>query len=276
MNQDNTNGLRKVLDEIHTDQLKQMLDEELQKEKTDPAAVKLLLAILEDRHAEEPKPVSSVSEEARQRYQEQMEELFPPEPKKAWKPLLKVASVLLVCAILFSPLLPQKADAESLWEMLQRLSNTVIEFFGREDVVIETVNAFETDNAGLQQVFDTAVEMGIENPMVPMWLPDVCEITSIINKETPMSKGLWVTFSFDNSEIVYKLDMYEKEILRRYYRDDSFYDSYEHNGVTYTISKNNDRWGAIWVKDNIECSIILDCQEETLRRILKSVYVMEE
>ena len=91
MNQDNTNGLRKVLDEIPTDQLKQMLDEELQKEKTDPASVKLILAVLEERHAEEPKPVSSVSEEARQRYQERMEELFPPEPKKRWTPLLKVA-----------------------------------------------------------------------------------------------------------------------------------------------------------------------------------------
>ena len=152
MNQDNTNGLRKILDDLSTDQLKQLLDEELQKENSDPASVKLLLAVLEDRHAEEPKPVSSVSEEARQRYQEQMEKLFPPEPKKAWKPLLKVASVLLVCVVLFSPLLPQKAEAESFWEMLQRLSNTVIEFFGREDVVIETVNTFETDNEGLQQV----------------------------------------------------------------------------------------------------------------------------
>lgn len=275
MNQDNTNGLRKILDDLSTDQLKQMLDEELQKENSDPASVKLLLAVLEERHAEEPKSVSSVSEEARQRYQEQMEKLFPPEPKKAWKPLLKVASVLLVCVVLFSPLLPQKAEAESFWEMLQRLSNTVIEFFGREDVVIETVNTFETDNAGLQQVFDTAVKMGVENPMVPMWLMEA-RLQDIQLEQSPMMKSLWATFLDDDAEIVYRLNVHEREIKRRYYRDDSFYDSYEHNGVTYTISKNNDRWGAIWVKDNIECSIILDCQEETLRRILKSVYVLEE
>lgn len=275
MNQDNTNGLRKILDALSTDQLKQLLDEELQKENSDPAAVKLLLAVLEERHAEEPKPVSSVSEEARQRYQERMEELFPPEPKKAWKPLLKVASVLLVCVVLFSPLLPQKAEAESFWEMLQRLSNTVIEFFGREDVVIETVNAFETDNAGLQQVFDTAVGMDVENPMVPMWLMEA-RLQDIQTGQSPTVTALWASFLDGDTEIVYTLNVYEKEIKRRYYRDDSFYDSYEHNGVTYTISKNNDRWGAIWVKDNIECSIILDCQEETLRRILKSVYVLEE
>lgn len=275
MNQDNTNGLRKILDDLSTDQLKQLLDEELQKENSDPASVKLLLAVLEERHAEEPKPVSSVSEEARQRYQERMEELFPPEPKKAWKPLLKVASVLLVCVVLFSPLLPQKAEAESFWEILQRLSNTVIEFFGREDVVIETVNTFETDNAGLQQVFDTAVEMGIENPMMPMWLMEA-RLQDIQTGQSPTVTALWASFLDGDTEIVYTLNVYEKEIKRRYYRDDSFYDSYEHNGVTYTISKNNSLWTAVWRKENVECSIFIDCQEETLRRILKSVYVMEE
>lgn len=275
MNKNNTNGLRKILDEISTDQLKQMLDEELQKEKTDPAAVKLLLAVLEERYEEEPKTISSVSEEAQQRYQEQMEKLFPPEPKKAWKPLLKVASVLLVCVLLFLPMLPQKAEAESFWEMLQKLSCSVIEYFGREDVVVEKAYAFETDNAGLQQVFDRAVEMGVENPMVPMWLMEA-RLQDIQTGQSPTVTALWASFLDGDTEIVYTLNVYENEILRRYYRDGSFYDSYEHNGVTYTISKNNERWSVIGTKDNTEFHITLDCQEETLRRILKSVYVMEE
>ena len=46
--------------------------------------------------------------------------------------------------------------------------------------------------------------------------------------------------------------------------------------MTYNITRNNDWWVAVWTKDNIECSIALDCQEETLRRILDSIYTMED
>lgn len=276
MNQYETKGLRKILDDLSTDQLKQMLDEELQKENSDPASVKLLLAVLEERHAEEPKSVSSVSEEARQRYQEQMEKLFPPEPKKAWKPLLKVASVLLVCVVLFSPLLPQKAEAESFWEMLQRWSNTVIEFFGREDSFVDPEYVFTTENSGLQQVYEAVVELAIAEPVVPMWLPDGYELVELDSWNTPVTNGIWAVFSLNGNEIFYQVNVYNGEPAHQYYRDDSHYESYELEGATYNITRNNDRWSVIWAKDNIECHITLDCQEDTLRSILKSIYVMEE
>lgn len=276
MNQDNTNGLRKVLDEIPTDQLKQMLDEELQKEKTDPASVKLILAVLEERHAEEPKPVSSVSEEARQRYQERMEELFPPEPRKRWAPLLKVASVLLVVGLLFATVLPQKAEAETFWEMLQRWSSTVLSYLGREDKFGKMEFTFETDNIGLQQVYDAVVELGVKDPVVPMWLPDGYELVELELCNTPVLQGVWAVFSLNGNEIFYQINVYNGEPAHQYYRDDSHYESYELEGATYNITRNNDRWSVIWAKDNIECHITLNCQEDTLRSILKSIYVMEE
>ena len=276
MNQDNTNGLRKVLDEIPTDQLKQMLDEELQKEKTDPASVKLILAVLEERHAEEPKPVSSVSEEARQRYQERMEELFPPEPRKRWAPLLRVASVLLVVGLLFATVLPQKAEAETFWEMLQRWSSTVLSYLGREDKFGKMEFTFETDNIGLQQVYDAVVELGVKDPVVPMWLPDGYELVELELCNTPVLQGVWAVFSLNGNEIFYQINVYNGEPAHQYYRDDSHYESYELEGATYNITRNNDRWSVIWAKDNIECHITLNCQEDTLRSILKSIYVMEE
>lgn len=276
MNQYETKGLRKILDDLSTDQLKQMLDEELQKETTDPAAVKLLLAILEDRHAEEPKPVSSVSEEARQRYQEQMEELFPPEPKKAWKPLLRVASVLLVVGLLFATVLPQKAEAETFWEMLQRLSGSVIEFFSGEGNLVDIEYRFQTDNPDLQQVHDAVAELGVTEPVVPMWLPDGSELVELDSWNTPVANGVWAVFSLNGNEIFYQINVYNGEPAHQYYRDNSHYESYELEGATYNITRNNDRWSVIWAKDNIECHITLDCQEDTLRSILKSIYVMEE
>lgn len=272
----NINGLRGILEDLSTPQLQQMLDKELQKEKSDPAAVKLILTVLEERHAAAPKSESSASEEARQRYQDRMKELFPPEPQKRWTPLLKVASVILVVGLLFTAVLPQKAEAETFWEMLQRLSGSVIEFFNPREHISTLDYEFKTDNSGLQQVYDAVVELGITEPVVPMWLPDGCQLIEFVEKTTPMLQCIYASFSNDSGEIIYKVDVYKGEPAHQYYRDDSFYESFERNGATYTISRNNTRWSVIWTKENIECSMFIDCQEDALRRVLKSIYEMEE
>ena len=31
---------------------------------------------------------------------------------------------------------------------------------------------FETDHPGLQQIYDAVVEMGVTEPVVPMWVPE--------------------------------------------------------------------------------------------------------
>lgn len=275
MNELNTNGLRGILDDLPTLQLQQMLDDELQKDKSDPAAVKLLLSVLEARHAAESKPGSAVSEEARKKYQAQMEELFPPEPRKRWRPLIRAASVVLIIGLLFT-VVPQKAEAETFWEMLQRLSSSVFELFSREDVILDKEYTFKTDNEGLQQVYDAVIELGVTEPVVPMWLPEGYELNEFASKSTPMVRRVHASFLNDNSEIIYKLDVYEGEPAHQFYRDDSFYESFERNGATYTISRNNTRWSVVWTKENIECSMFIDCQEDTLWRILKSIYEMEE
>lgn len=275
MNQYDTYGLRGILDGLPTPQLEQMLDEELQKETSDPAAVKLILSALEERDAANPKTGHSVSEEARQKYRAQMEALFPPKPPRPWVPLLRAASVVLIIGLLFA-VVPQKAEAETFWEMLQRLSNTVIEYFSGEGTLVERAYAFDTNNEGLQQVYDAVVELGVTEPVVPMWLPEGCELIDFVEKTTPMLRCIYASFSNDNGEIIYKVDVYEGEPAHQYYRDDTFFEAYEQNGTIFNISKNIDRWTVVWTKDNIEGHLTLDCQEETLRRILKSIYVMEE
>lgn len=275
MNELNTNGLRGILDELQTPQLQQMLDDELQKKQSDPAAVKLILATLEDRHEARPKSGSAVSEEAWQKYRAEMEELFPRSPRKRWTPLLKVASVMLILGLLFA-VVPQKAEAETFWEMLQRLTNSVIHFLDRDEELLKRGYAFETENEGLQQVYDAIVKLGITEPVVPMWLPEEYKLNEVTKFDTPMSSGLYVSFINGKAEIVYKLDMYEGAPAHQFYRDNTFYEAYEQNGTIFNISKNINRWVVVWSIDNIECSISVDCQEDTLRRILKSIYVMEE
>ena len=48
------------------------------------------------------------------------------------------------------------------------------------------------------------------------------------------------------------------------------------NGVIHNLFRNEELWTVVWTRDNVECSVFIDCQEDALRRVLESIYVMEE
>lgn len=265
--------LQKEWVQLSTPDLEAMLQSELEKKVPDDDKVLTLLHILE---AREPDETPELTDREREAFEWYKQKVYGRKKKSFSSPrwLFLAASVALILGLFFA-VVPQQAEAETFWEMLQRLSSSVIEFLGREDKFTKDEYIFKTDNPGLQQVYDAAVELGVTEPMVPMWLPEGSEIVSFKEKNAPMSTGISAIFSYDGAEIVYKLAIYEGEPAHQFYRDDDHYESYEKEGTTFNITRNNDRWSVIWTKNNIECHITLDCQEETLRRILKSIYVME-
>ena len=268
----NRTGLRKPLEELPVEKLQSMLQSELEKQEPDPGSVRLILRILEGKETEESQEPTPHRQAAWKRYRQRVKTLRRGSSSRhGW--LLRAASVVLVMGLL-SAVVPQQAEAETFWEMLQRWSGTVVEYFSGQDAFRDPEYSFKTDNPGLKQVYDAVVELGVTDPVVPMWLPDNSELTELVSKQTPMSNGIWAKFLNGDNAIVYKLDLYDGEPAHQYYKDDAYYESYERNGVTYNITRNNERWGVIWTKNNIECFLTLDCQEDTLRRILESIYVM--
>ena len=271
MNQLNRD-LRKEWELLPTPELEEMLRLELERKPPDDDAVLTLLHILEAREAETPMELTRQEQEVWNRYRSKRKQKSGRKPA-AYRWLSLVASLLLVMTLLVT-MVPQKAEAETFWEMLQRITNTVMEYFSGDGIRTEMGYAFATDNPGLQQVYEAVLELGVTDPMVPMWLPEGYVLTSIVPKNTPMSKGIWVDFSDGTSEAVFQVDVYLGEPAHRYYKDNAYYESYEWEGTTYQITRNNSRWAVIWEKDNTECYLTLECQEDTLRRILRSIYVM--
>lgn len=266
--------LRKKWEQLPTPELEAMLQAELEKTPPDDDIVLELLHVLEAREPKELPELTNREREAFERYkQKRTARRKKPIALTRWLSL--AACLVLVLGLLFN-VVPQKAQAETFWEMLQRLSSTVIEFFSGEGRKAQTQYTFETEHPDLRQVYEAVVELGVTDPVVPMWLPEEAVLTELKTEETPMSDGLLARFSYLDSGIIYKLNRYSAEPAHQYYRDDSFYESYELEGTTFNITRNNGRWSVIWTTDNLECLLTLDCQEDTLRSILKSIYVMEE
>jgi len=267
-------GLRESLEGMETGKLDELLQAELEKGVPDPDSVRLIMGILEERETEYPSGNTPAEEAAWRQYRERMAGLQKkPAVNRRW--LAVAASIVLIVGMLVT-VVPQQAGAESFWEMLQRWSESVMEFFSGQDSFRDPEYVFKTDNPGLQQVYDAAVELGVTEPVVPMWLPEEYELTELEFQDTPVLKGVWAWFTFGDSQIIYKLDVYGGEPAHQYYKDDSYHESYERNGMLYNITRNHDLWIVVCTKDNIECFLTLDCQEDTFRRILESIYVMED
>lgn len=270
----NVTGLRESLEQLQTEELQTMLQTELERDIPDPDSVRLILSVLEDRESQANQQLTEQKEAAWQKYQKKVAGLRK-KPAKHLNALAKAASVVLIAGILIATI-PGQAQAETFWEMLQRWSASLLEIVNPREHISSVDYTFKTDNEGLQQVYDAVVDLGVTEPVVPMWLPVGYEITELTTNSSPVLIGLYTRFVNVQGEIVYKVTIYHGEQAHQYYKDNTHYETYEREGATYNITRNNDRWVVVWTKENIECLLTLDCQEDALHSILESIYVMED
>lgn len=263
---DNRISLRKMLDQLPTEQLDEMLQSELTAEHPDGDAVRRILSVLEEREKDVPVARTPAMDAAWQEYCRGRGA-----PKRGGSFLLKAALILLVLGLLLFAL-PQSAQAESIFDLLARWSDGFVEFLTSDKAPNTEDYQFVTNHPGLQQLYDTVTAAGVQGPAVPMWVPETLECINCKAVDTDTKTYVVASFADSSTQLVYQIDIYEEPVARKYYKDETIWDSYEENGVTHTIVRNNDMWSVIWSRDNIECMLTADCQEDDLFRILGSIY----
>ena len=261
-----------------TPQLDELLNTELEKQAPNGETVRLILSVLWEREKDMPVKVTPKAEKAWAKYRRSLAGKEGSGKRKSgfrgW--LLKVASVAAVLGLLVIAV-PQEAEADGLFEKLARLTDSIVEFFSpglENDNLTEYV--FQTDNPGLQQVYDAVVELGVTEPVVPTWLPEGYELTECKTMSTSNKKSVVANFRKSTDFVVLQYDIYTLDISHEYYWNCADIKMYETNGEEYALMRNNERWVVIWFVDNKECFLTLDCQEDTLHKILDSIYVTED
>lgn len=264
--------IQSMLEQMETVQLDEMLCSELQKEHPDAYAVQLILAVLQEREKDFSVEMDPGTEQAWQEY-------IGKTSGKAKGPvrsvLLKVASFAVILAVLFLAM-PQQVEAESIWERLIRWTDSVFELFSPDDRSAEPAEyVFQTDNPGLQQVYDAVVELGVTDPVVPMWLPEGYELVECKVTGARSKSGVYSLFLNGDSKIILKIDKYQVSSPNEYQKDDTSIETLEISNVCHNVIRNNGKIIAIWTKGNLECSISVDCDNEALQEILTSIYNLE-
>lgn len=272
-------SLRDYLETLPTEQLDAMLDKELHSEVMDDHAVRMILSILREREKDFPVVITPEIETAWRKYQKDTAKLngSPAQQGKLRVWFLQTVSAAAVILAVLLAIVPQRAQAESIWERLVNWSDSIFEFIhpGAEQAAPEKY-VFRTDNPGLQQVYDAVVELGITEPVVPMWLPEGYELTECRTLSAPAKSYVHARFSDSSNQMTFWAYLYNVDVPQIYQKDETQVASFEKNGMTYNIMRNKEMWTVIGSKNSIECSIFINCQEDTLYRILESIYTMED
>lgn len=262
------------LKELPTHELDALLQKELHKETVDSELVRLILNVLEERERDYPVEVNDEIEAAAERFAKSLDNQNVGSTKKRTHWILKVASILIVVGVLLFTI-PQAANAETFWEMLVRWTDSVFEFFTPGDSDDKQPEyAFKTDNPGLQDLYDTVVNLGITDPVVPMWVPKEYVLEELLVVEEPSEVSIYANMKNREKALSISIAVQSVYSSLNHMKDTQNVEVLERNGIEHYIILNNDQVTATWSTKNIECSVVTDYQED-IYKILSSIYTTE-
>lgn len=263
------------LEQLSTQQLDHMLQAELQKEDADPTEVRAILKVLEEREKNMPTQMDDVDQLAWQKYQSRVKE-DSDKPVKKQKWILRAACIAAVLCVL-SVAVSYNVEAESFWGRIVRWTDSILEIFSPEAPSSEEeVYSFRTNHPGLQQVYDAVTGLGVTEPVVPMWLPEGYELVFCEKMNSTNKMTLLAGFQSGKKVINYNVAVYSEGVANQYQKDEAEKKVVDIDSVSHHIVRNIDTWVVVWTKENIECSISIDCQEDELYKVLRSIYDKEE
>lgn len=268
---------REELEMLSTQALDDLLRAELGKMSIDETLVHQILNILEERESDITVDsninVDAAWMEFKERYMVEDEKQEKPmrySPRKWVRRFATVAAIL--CVLVLAA--PKVTGIEWIAEIIGRWTQDVFEFFNPSAGVENTKGeyVFTTDHPGLQQIYDAVVELGVTQPVVPMWIPEEFELSGVEVFQFSERKRVTSCFVSENNDIIIEVMICKDEPIGKYFKDNADVQVYEVTGITHYVVPNNGRWLATWLVDDVECSISISGQESILYSILDSVY----
>lgn len=271
MDENKMTCLRHQLEQMSTQQLADRIHAETEKETPDDDTVLLILRILEERNAEEPVELGAGGERAWKEYQAKKTKS---RKTRFYRIKVAIAASFAAVILLLVGTIPMQASAGSVWKILASWTDSIFEYVNIGGHAREPEEyVFKTDNPGLQKVYDAVVsELGVTDPVVPQWLPEGYELSNIEQLDTRSKISIYAYLNSGDDEIVMVFDQMEIDFSPEYDKTEMPVVEYEVNGIAHYFVRNNDTWLVSWTRQNLKCSIYMDCQEDTLKEVIRSIY----
>lgn len=250
---DKNKALYPELEALSSQELKILLETELDKDKPNRERTLGILNILETRD------------------RKKLPKTKKPKSRYGWLRRTAVAAAIL---LVFTFVVPPVFGAENIVELVGRWSQdlfALIRSDNPDDLQREYV--FQTDHPGLQQLHDTVSEQGITASVVPMWIPGDCVLEDIKVRKISNGMNLYAQFTCDGEYILFTYELSANEFYNKYPKDDKDVKIYEFAETDHYIVINEESLAAVWSNGGMECSIITTYNKNILYKIIDSIYV---
>ena len=253
-----------------TEELDRILQAELEKEHPDPEVVLPILEEFEEREKDFPVVMTPEELEILERLSKYEASSKQSRQKRRWVAGIAAAAAA-VCIVVMA--VPRKAGADSFFDTLFRWTSSVFEFFTPEqDAANPPVDAvFETDNPGLQQLYEKVTELGAKEAVVPTWLPDGFELAELTVSK--ISGGNKVHSVFENGEeavsFTYRIST---DILRKDEKENISLEVYECADISHIILENEGLLSVTWTVNGVDCLMNAGVSKDEIYTIIKSIY----
>lgn len=256
--------------QLPTEELDRILQAELEKEYPDEEVVLPILQELGEREKNDPVEMTPEDLEILEKLSEYHTSTKQSIQKRRW--IAAIAAVAaVVCLVVLA--MPRTVGADSFFNVLFRWTSSVFEFFTPEqDASNPPVDAvFETDNPGLQQLYEKVTELGATEAVVPTWLPEEFDLSEL--KELQISDGNKVYGRFENGNNMIVLT-YQilGDLSGKVEKEDSSVEVYECADIRHIILENEDLYSVTWTVDGVDCLMNADVSKDELYTIIKSIY----
>ena len=270
------------LKKMSTDDLNALLNRELGEPTPDGSLMSNVVRVLESRESnnvEMPEGAKVACEVAWNQYQENCEKIdrarLERNTRKSFGWLSRVAVIAVVLSIVIFAV-PSVAGTENIFALVGRWTQSVFEFFDPEnDDPIQTAYVFRTDNPDLQSIYDAVYDIGVTQPVVPMWVPEGYELEELKVTENPGAQKVCAVLKKVEKSIVLSLIRYHSVVGNQYFKDEEGIQCVDLYGVDHYLMSNDGTLTAIWTTGTVECCLTVEDDEDVFLKMLRSIYEME-
>ena len=192
----------------------------------------------------------------------------------------RVTIAVAVIVLLIVSLTVPVAGYANFFEMIGNWSAEQFSFINRgkeqPEASGDSDNASISDEVAGAELQQVLTEYGIQEKIVPQWMPDGFEINGKVSMTELSDFGetsFFASYSNHENYIVFDILVHQnwnKSAL--YEKTEDIPEPYLSGGIEHYIIRNTDTLTAAWYAGNIECSISTTLVESDLKRVIDSIY----
>jgi len=181
------------------------------------------------------------------------------------KRLIYVAAVIF--AVLFTGTFTTYALGYDIWETVAKWTQDTFKFTNAstEETDFPKMNS---EYKSLQEALD---DYGIDEALVPTWMPDGYSFKSVDIDETPAFTTFYAIYENQDGSISMSISYLLKPISSIYEKDEGEVITYTVNGNDYFIMTNLERRKIVWKINNYECSITGKFTKDDAKKMIVSI-----